>query len=161
MEKIWEKSDSIHAAFKQMDTDRSGSLSANELKAVLDSYCYKIPDEMFADLLGLFDADGDGEISFHEFMTCVKRSVGNSGYNQPLVETVQPEKSIFGNEDGKAYMQRANANVAANAKHKTVMTLLKKLLVAKPSAYSKFQSHPFNQGWLFLWLDPSNPRQTA
>jgi Ca2+-binding EF-hand superfamily protein len=32
MEKIWEKSDSIHSAFKQMDTDRSGSLSANELK---------------------------------------------------------------------------------------------------------------------------------
>ncbi len=124
MEKIWEKSDSIHQAFKQMDTDRSGSLSAAELKAVLDSYCYRVPDEIFANMLALFDADGDGEISFHEFMTQVKRSVGESGYNQDLnIQTVQPEKSVFGSS---GYDSRASeANKARNRRKKTNDTLVK------------------------------------
>ena len=89
MEKINEKAGTIHEAFKMMDKDRSGSLSANELKALLDSYCYKVPDEIFANMLSLFDADGDGEISYHEFMAQVKRSVaGQSGYT-PAMEQAE------------------------------------------------------------------------
>ena len=129
MEKIWEKSDSIHSAFKLMDLDRSGSLSANELKAVLDSYCYKVPDEIFANMLALFDADGDGEISFHEFMACVKRSVGTSGYNQePPHNNPAPAAPTNNGGGGAGYMESAKANVAAKAKKTKVVTVLKNLL---------------------------------
>jgi len=84
MEKIWERHDSMHSAFKKMDKDNSGSLSAAELKEMLDSYCYKVPDAVFADMLELFDADGDGEISYHEFMAQVKRAVEPSGYTEGI-----------------------------------------------------------------------------
>ena len=80
MEKIWEKHDNLHTAFKQMDKDGSGSLSASELRGLLESYAWKVPDAVFADLLGMFDADSSGEISFAEFSHTVKRLMEPSGY---------------------------------------------------------------------------------
>ncbi|GMI19808.1 hypothetical protein TrCOL_g2265 [Triparma columacea] len=133
MEKINEKASSIHQAFKMMDKDRSGSLSAGELKALLDSYCYKVPDEIFANMLSLFDADGDGEISYHEFMAQVKRSVsGDSGFT--------PDMDVNGGGgggggEGSAGNGLNRAKTKANAaerrriakKQKTLKTLLGKI----------------------------------
>eukprot|EP00520_Triparma_pacifica_P017208 CAMPEP_0118661536 /NCGR_PEP_ID=MMETSP0785-20121206/16332_1 /TAXON_ID=91992 /ORGANISM="Bolidomonas pacifica, Strain CCMP 1866" /LENGTH=1313 /DNA_ID=CAMNT_0006554983 /DNA_START=25 /DNA_END=3962 /DNA_ORIENTATION=- len=135
MEKIWEKSSSIHEAFKMMDKDRSGSLSAGELKALLDSYCYKVPDEIFANMLSLFDADGDGEISYHEFMAQVKRSVaGDSGYT-PDMGSVESGGggglSDLATSGGEAQKSKMKGNAAERRriakKQKTLKTLLQKI----------------------------------
>jgi Ca2+-binding EF-hand superfamily protein len=85
-----------------------------------------VPEEMFANLLSLFDADGDGEISFHEFMTCVKRSVGPNGTIN-VQEEPKPETGIFGNS-GAGYMERAKGNAAAKKKQQKVTKLLQDIL---------------------------------
>ena len=122
MEKIWENSDTIHEAFKKMDTDRSGSLSAAELKSMLDSYAFKVPDEVFANMLGLFDSDGDGEISYHEFMTQVKRSVaGKSGY-------VDAGSADAGDDDGN---EEGGASPSSGGVRKPKMTAAERKKVAK------------------------------
>ncbi|GMI05839.1 hypothetical protein TrRE_jg7355 [Triparma retinervis] len=133
MEKINEKASTIHQAFKMMDTDRSGSLSAGELKALLDSYCYKVPDEIFANMLSLFDADGDGEISYHEFMAQVKRSVnGESGFTPEMDGAGSGGGGGGGGSAGNAESQaKMKANAAERRriakKQKTLKTLLGKI----------------------------------
>ncbi|GMH85122.1 hypothetical protein TL16_g10130 [Triparma laevis f. inornata] len=133
MEKIFENSGSIHEAFKKMDKDRSGALSASELKQVLDSYAYKVPDEVFANMLGLFDADGDGEISYHEFMAQVKRANDPNQSNPMQVAFPSAYESAGGGElqGGSVSLAKAQAMKQARnkmaAKSKAMKTLITKL----------------------------------
>ena len=135
------RSSSIHEAFKSMDKDRSGTLSASELKQVLDSYAYRVPDEVFANMLGLFDADGDGEISYHEFMTQVKRANGQSGYNADLSgsggqqETQAGEGATHGG-DRSRFKKNIAQQKKIDAKSKTMKMLLTKVRSGESDAKS-------------------------
>ncbi|GMI19813.1 hypothetical protein TrCOL_g2266 [Triparma columacea] len=74
-EKIYEKFPTIRNAFMSLDTDRGGTIGKKELKNILDDCCYAIPDDTFEAIYNLFDTDGDGDVSYKEFMDQVKEIV--------------------------------------------------------------------------------------
>ncbi|GAB0493513.1 hypothetical protein MMPV_004797 [Pyropia vietnamensis] len=57
----------LYAAFLVFDKDRSGSLSASELRGVLTSLGEKMTDEEVDEMLAEADVDGDGKINYAEF----------------------------------------------------------------------------------------------
>jgi len=59
--------DNITAAFKLIDTDNSGTLSIDELKAAFDSHGEKDAD-LFNEIMAEADKNKDGQISFDEFL---------------------------------------------------------------------------------------------
>jgi len=60
-------SERLEAAFKIFDKDNNGFIDVNEIKTVLGKNNTKITDQVWADLVGEVDLNGDGEISFKEF----------------------------------------------------------------------------------------------
>jgi len=71
-EKVYEKFPTIRSAFMSMDKDRGGTIGKRELKKILDDCCYIVPDDVFEACYKLFDTDGDGEISYQEFIEQMK-----------------------------------------------------------------------------------------
>lgn len=62
------------AAFQSVDTDNSGEIDLNELKAVMDSMAsdmgFPVPKkEDVIDLMKELDTDSSGKIDFNEFKT--------------------------------------------------------------------------------------------
>lgn len=58
----------IENAFKAMDKDGSGSISVQEIRALL-AVGQSVPDEIFKAIVKEVDTNGDGEVSFDEFKT--------------------------------------------------------------------------------------------
>jgi len=62
------------AAFEKFDLDKSGYFTASELKEALQTTrkCYsqgsEVTDQFVADLIAQVDTDGDGKVSFEEFL---------------------------------------------------------------------------------------------
>lgn len=55
------------AAFQTFDRDNSGTISADELRAMLKSLGDDMTDQEINDLIREADTDGDNNISFAEF----------------------------------------------------------------------------------------------
>jgi Ca2+-binding EF-hand superfamily protein len=83
-EKIYEKFSNIRTAFMSLDQDRGGTIGKRELKNILDDCCYIVPDETFEECYKLFDENGDGDISYNEFMNQVKSIVEPGEGGSPL-----------------------------------------------------------------------------
>ena len=60
--------DELKEAFKVFDKDGSGSISAAELKHVMNNLGEKLTDEEVDEMISEADVDGDGEINFEEFI---------------------------------------------------------------------------------------------
>jgi len=56
-------------AFRVADKDESGSLTASELRAVLHRFSIDLTPTQFTEMLRNLDADGDGDVSYREFMS--------------------------------------------------------------------------------------------
>jgi len=67
--------DKLQAAFKMFDKDGSGIISGDEIREVLGAGCGIDTAEIDA-IIASVDDDGDGEISFDEFVTMM-RKIGN------------------------------------------------------------------------------------
>lgn len=67
------KNDNLQAAFKMFDKDGSGVISADEIKEVL---CFGgnnvLSTEAIEQIMVQVDENGDGEISFEEFVAMMK-----------------------------------------------------------------------------------------
>ena len=64
-----EDPDTLQEAFKILDKDGSGSITRDELKAVLNAFSKSgedIDERDITDMINEADVDGDGSISFHE-----------------------------------------------------------------------------------------------
>lgn len=57
----------VKELFDKLDTDKSGTLSADELMQLLRSQAFDCPEDHLDELMAWMDADGDGVISFEEF----------------------------------------------------------------------------------------------
>lgn len=68
-EKSLTSTDKLQAAFRMFDKDGSGLVSAEELAQVLE----KGGTADFVAMVKQFDANGDGEISFTEFLNMMKQ----------------------------------------------------------------------------------------
>tara|TARA_B100000035_G_C20822037_1_gene474688 strand:- start:227 stop:661 length:435 start_codon:yes stop_codon:yes gene_type:complete len=58
----------LKEAFKVFDKDGNGSISASELKHVMNNLGEKLTDEEVDEMIREADVDGDGEINFEEFI---------------------------------------------------------------------------------------------
>lgn len=61
----------LQAAFKLFDKDGSGSISADEIKAVL-GFGQNVDEAAMGTIMKQVDANGDGDISFDEFVQMMK-----------------------------------------------------------------------------------------
>merc|ERR1719456_1925913 len=68
-------SDSIEEmreAFMVFDRDKSGSVTASELKHVMNNLGEQVTDEEVEEMIREADADQDGELSFDDFLQFIK-----------------------------------------------------------------------------------------
>ncbi|XP_077993926.1 neo-calmodulin-like [Glandiceps talaboti] len=68
MLKTPESPDDIRAAFKVFDIDGNGSITAGELRHVLAILGGNVSKERCEELVKLVDTDGDGKVSYEEFV---------------------------------------------------------------------------------------------
>ena len=64
--------ENLKLAFKMFDTDQSGSISRQELKAVFET-TEKKDEELWNVIFSEVDANGDGEINYDEFRESMNR----------------------------------------------------------------------------------------
>jgi calmodulin len=62
----------MREAFLVFDRDRSGSVTASELKHVMNNFGETVTDEEVEAMIQQADADGDGELSFEDFYQFIK-----------------------------------------------------------------------------------------
>jgi len=62
-------------AFKQIDQDGSGRISRDELEAALKKYNVAVNQDQIEKVLNSVDADGDGDISYPEFVDGMAREL--------------------------------------------------------------------------------------
>ena len=60
-----------YAAFRRLDVQTKDHLSAGDLKAFMDLSPAEVSDRDFANLVRVWDVDGDGLVSYTEFLTAV------------------------------------------------------------------------------------------
>lgn len=63
----------MREAFLVFDQDKSGSVSASELKHVMNNLGEQVTDQEVEDMIIAADADGDGQLSFDDFLQYVKK----------------------------------------------------------------------------------------
>ena len=71
-EKTLLTNEKLHGAFKMFDKDGSGYISKDEIKEIL-SFGQKLDDEAVNAIVKQVDANGDGQISFEEFCTMMRK----------------------------------------------------------------------------------------
>ena len=62
---------SLKSQFTRFDTDGSGDIDVKELCVIMDIIGEKCTPEQLAELLKEADSDGDGNVSFEEFLNLV------------------------------------------------------------------------------------------
>jgi len=60
-------------AFDNLDSDASGSVSAEEMGSLLRKMGVQLEGDKFMELVAQIDIDGDGEITFYEFLQVRRR----------------------------------------------------------------------------------------
>merc|ERR1719469_214603 len=63
----------MREAFLVFDRDKSGSVSASELKHVMNNLGEQVTNEEVEEMIREADADGDGELSFDDFLQFIQR----------------------------------------------------------------------------------------
>ena len=66
-------SDHMRTAFRVFDKNGDGFIQLEELKAVMKSLGNKLTDKELDDMLKKYDTDGDGQISYEEFVVMMNR----------------------------------------------------------------------------------------
>mmetsp|Transcript_118450 Transcript_118450/g.205743 ORF Transcript_118450/g.205743 Transcript_118450/m.205743 type:complete len:172 (-) Transcript_118450:140-655(-) len=63
----------MREAFMVFDRDKSGSVSASELKHVMNNLGEQVTNEEVEEMIREADADGDGELSFDDFLQFIQQ----------------------------------------------------------------------------------------
>jgi len=63
----------MHEAFMVFDRDKNGSVSASELKHVMSNLGEHVTNEEVEEMIKEADADGDGELSFADFLQFIQK----------------------------------------------------------------------------------------
>ena len=72
----------LKKAFQMLDKDGNGSLSTKELRETFASGSYKVDgeelgDAFWEDVIKECDSNGDGQVDFNEFKTCMQSMLTN------------------------------------------------------------------------------------
>merc|ERR1719316_2099684 len=63
----------MREAFLVFDRDKSGSVTASELKHVMNNLGEQVTNEEVEEMIKEADADGDGELSFDDFLQFIQK----------------------------------------------------------------------------------------
>merc|ERR1719449_297795 len=63
----------MREAFNVFDRDKGGTVSASELKHVMNNLGEQVTEEEVEEMIQEADADGDGELSFDDFLQFIQR----------------------------------------------------------------------------------------
>ena len=69
----------IVEAFKVFDKDKSGFISAGELRHVMTNLGEKLTDEEIDEMVREADMDGDGRIGYNDFVSMMQESPDQTG----------------------------------------------------------------------------------
>lgn len=67
---LWKYVTDWQNCFRSFDTDNSGNIDKNELKAALTAFGYRLSDGLYDTLIRKFDRYGNGTILFDDFIQC-------------------------------------------------------------------------------------------
>eukprot|EP01052_Picozoa_sp_SAG31_P001912 SAG31_NODE_64_length_28590_cov_17.914464_22_plen_244_part_00 len=85
----------LRAAFRDRDNGR-GSISVPEFRAVLEKFDVRMTDSQFKKLIKMMDEDGDGEITYSEFIAYFKKDIDASNVLKPIKDiSVQQAKQMI------------------------------------------------------------------
>lgn len=71
-EEIIKNKEYLEYVFQTLDTDKSGKISRDELSHMINTMgITTFNGKMVNDMIKSADKDGDGEINFEEFLTCM------------------------------------------------------------------------------------------
>ena len=68
LNKIQQQWKLLRKAFIDLNIDKTGQMKKSELKFILDHWGLQVPQETFNDLFRYLDEDGDGVISYKDFV---------------------------------------------------------------------------------------------
>ena len=75
--KIYLKEDHLRTAFEYFDKDNSGSISIDEIKQVLSSDEFLIPDAEIEKIVKEVDMNKDGQVDYNEFLEMMRNNMKN------------------------------------------------------------------------------------
>ena len=105
-------------AFQYVDLDRSGRLSREEIRRALDMWNVPLDDEMLDMLLGDCDQDGDGGVSYEEFVdklargTVAPAAMGKRGLQSKEAMGVDSQEHLA-KQLGHGNVQKYNISINA------------------------------------------------
>lgn len=74
----------LKIAFDEFDKDKSGGISASELKQILGDSNRKINDDVWKKMINEIDLNGDGQISFDEFKNMMLKVINHKKDDTPV-----------------------------------------------------------------------------
>lgn len=77
------------ALFKQFDTDKSGSISASEVQAMLQKFGLNLPMSQVSNLVKSLDADKSGELNMSEFLILIQKALSQPSSSSPPAESAK------------------------------------------------------------------------
>lgn len=102
-----EEEKTIAAAFNRFDVSRTGVLSPNELKFMLSYLGFPNSDADRKMLMSVVDTDGDGDVSFPEFLSYVGAMGGSERLFEKRRKEIDSEGSMGDKEDLKNNLKQA------------------------------------------------------
>ncbi|KAH7405439.1 hypothetical protein KP509_15G070300 [Ceratopteris richardii] len=107
------KQEKMREAFNFFDTDNNGKISASELRMVLERTREDASDEAVERIMQELDKDGDGELSFEEFMLS---DPFPKGFHQNLMEAFSKfdmnQDGLISSQELQMVMQNLGLNVS-------------------------------------------------
>ncbi|CAN0065074.1 unnamed protein product [Discosporangium mesarthrocarpum] len=76
----------LRESFRNFDKDNSGEIDADELRTVMTSLGYNPTKQQLEDMMAKVDLDGNGRISFPEFVTMMRKCKVDTDFDRQIRE---------------------------------------------------------------------------
>ncbi len=121
----------LHLAFEVFDKDKTGSISADEMRSVMNRF--ELTDAELDEMVKEVDLDGDGKIGFEEFCRLLPEDFGKEKASPlPTVENSSTAPTTSGVKEIEQEIKSESAADNASPETNSELIRLKKLLAQHP-----------------------------